>query len=808
MGSLLSDVRYGLRTLLKSPGFTVVAVLALALGVGANTAIFSVVNTVLLQPLPFADSGQIVIIKGRDEKQGTTYDEHSYPNFLDLRNQAQGFANVVAYSGATLFMTGGGEPERVRGLVASADLFPLLGVQPAVGRVYTREEDQPGQKRMIVLSHELWQRRFSGDPQIIGQDIALGSNAATVTGVMPPGFKFPVGSQAECWMALGPTLSANSVQGRGAVYLDMAARLKPGVTLAQGQVEAATIAQRLAGQYPRTNANQSLALVPMHENLVGNLRPALLVLLGAVGLVLLIACANVANLLLVRASGRQKEIAVRSALGASRWRIVRQLLIESLLLALAGGALGLLFAVWGVEALVAASPADIPRVGEVGLEARVLGFTVAVTLLTGIVFGLVPAWQASKADLNESLKEGGRGSTEGAGRNRLRGALVVAEVALSLVLLVGAGLLIQSFWNLLNVSPGFEPRRVLAADVVTLNQKYPEAAQQANFFREVLDGVAALPGVEAVGAIYPLPFGGSFEAYTFQIEGRPPAAPNEAPVADFRVVTSDYFRAMSIPLARGRAFDERDGKDAPPVVIINESFARQHFAGEDPLGKRITFGSSGNPTREIVGVVGDVRHAGLDEATNPEYYVSYLQNPISRMTVVTRAASSDPAALAPSIRGAIRQVNSGQPVYNVRTMDQLLAQSLARRRFNMILLGVFAGLALALAAIGLYGVMSYTVAQRTHEIGIRLALGAQKGDVLRLVVGQGLLLAVVGVGLGLAVAFAATRLLATLLYGVSATSVTVFASVSLLLLLVALLACYVPARRATRVDPMIALRYE
>ncbi|HEV3469192.1 MAG TPA: ABC transporter permease [Pyrinomonadaceae bacterium] len=811
MGTFLSDIRYGARTLWKAPGFTTVAVVALALGIGANSAIFSVVNAIILRPLPYPEPERLVAVSGRDTREGTDYWQHSYPNFVDLREQREVFEHVTAYSRASFFLIEGEDPERIVGAVSTHDLFGVLGVRPALGRAFTADEDRPGAPRVIVLGHRLWQRRFGGDPAAVGREIRLGSYTATVVGVMPPGFEFPLGSRAEAWMPLGPAIPAATLAARDSVYLDLVGRLREGVSVERARAEVQTIGARLAAQYPDSNANQSFGLTPMHENLVGNLRRALFVLLGAVAFVLLIACANVANLLLVRAAGRQKELAVRTALGAGRWRIMRQLLTESLLLAVLGGGLGLLLAMWGTDLLVSLAPADIPRTAEVGLDARVLLFTLGVTALTGVVFGLAPAWQASKADLNETLKEGGRGSTEGT-KGRLRGALVVAEVAVSLVLLVCAGLLGQSFLKLLSVEPGFEARGVLTADVVTLGKSFPERSQQAAFFSEVLARVAAVPGVEAVGAVNPLPLGGNFNTYSFRIEGRPAPAPGEAPVSDFRTAAPGYFRAMGIPVLRGRAFDERDTEKSPPVMLVNEALARKYFPGEDPLGKRITTGDSGsgNPplTREVVGVVGDVRHAGLEEETTPESYVSYLQRPVSVMTVVARAAGGDAEALAASVRGAIREVNREQPVYNVRTMEQLLAESVARRRFNMTLLAVFAGLALALAAVGLYGVMSYTVTQRTHEIGIRVALGAQAADVVRLVVGQGMALALAGVAVGLFGAFALTRLMASLLYGVSATDATVYAAVALLLSSVAFLASYLPARRAARVDPMVALRHE
>jgi putative ABC transport system permease protein len=810
MRTLWQDIRYAARTLRKNAGFTLVAVAALALGIGANTAIFSVVNAVLLRPLPFEEPGRIVYLTGRAGADGAPTRVFSYPNFLDVKSQARVFEHAAAYGRAQQFLTEGDEPERVQGAYVSAEMFPLLGVGPALGRAFTADEDQPGAPRVVVLGHGLWERRFGSDPSVVGREVQFASGPATVVGVMPRGFKFPVEErQTEFWMAFARNVPAGQLSNRGAVFLEVVARLAPGVTHEQARAEADVLARRLAEQHPADNTGLGIVVTPLHESLVGETRTALLILLGAVGLVLLIACANVANLLLARAASRQKEIAVRTALGASRLRIVRQLLTESLLLALAGGALGLLLALWGVDLLAAASPADIPRVGEIGLDPWVLLFTLGTSLVTGVVFGLVPAWQASKAEVHDALKEGGRGSTEG-GRGRVRAVLVVSEVALSLVLLVGAGLLLRSFAQLLDVSPGFESRNLLAADVA-FGTTYKEDAQRVAFVREALARASAAPGVRAVGAVDPLPLGGNFTAYSFEVEGRTPARPGEEPDAQHRVVTPDYFRAMAIPVRRGRVFAERDDARAPFVVVVNETFVRRYFGGEEPLGRRLRFdtggGATDNPLVEIVGVVGDVRHAGLEAPPDPEMYVPFAQSPRARMSFVART-EADPLAAAPALRAALRQLDARQPVYNVRPMEQLLSQSVARRRFNLALLALFASVALALAAVGIYGVMAYTVEQRRHEIGIRLALGAQARDVFRLVVGQGMGLALAGIGLGLVAALAATRLMSSLLYGVSAADPLTYAGIALLLAGVAFAACYLPARRASRVDPMDALRQE
>ncbi|MFL6227272.1 MAG: ABC transporter permease [Pyrinomonadaceae bacterium] len=811
MNNLWQDVRYGWRSLRKSPGFTVVAVLALALGIGANSAIFSVVNAVVLRPLPFDHPERLTAVLSRNEKDGSVGSDEAYPNYVDLRDQCQTCEGVAAYGFVTMFLTAAdGEPERVRGIDASAELLPMLGVQPELGRFYTREEDQAGAARVIVLAHDFWRRSFGGNPKIIGQQVPMGSSPATVIGVMPAGFKFPVeAKEVDFWMPLAPLLSKNDLTRRDYVSLQFVAKMKAGATIAQTQSEIETISRRLQSQYPATNTALVFFVRPLRDALVGDVRTALFVLLGAVAFVLLIACVNVANLLLARASARAKEISVRTALGASRWRIVRQMLTESLLLSIVGGALGLLFATWGVALLVGASPADLPRAGEINLDARVVVFTAAVTLLTGLVFGLAPALSASKIDISDALKEGGRSGSDGASHNRLRSALIVAEVALSLVLLVGAGLLAQSFRHLLDVKPGFDPDNLVTMDVVPRRSRYPQDAQRVQFFQDFLQKAKALPGVESVGLVDPLPLGGNFEAWDFQIEGRPPAAPGVNQNADRRVIDPDYFRAMKIPVVRGRAFGDGDAATATPVIIINDSLARKYFAGEDAVGKRLVFaGGTVSGAREIVGVVGDVRHAGLEAETTPEIYVPFTQVATSRLTVVARARSGDPAGVTAALRGVIRQTDKDSPIYNVHTMNELLSASVARRRFNMILLGSFAALALLLASLGIYGVISYTVTQRTHEIGIRVALGAQASDVLRMVLGQGMILTFVGVGVGLVGAFALTRVMSSLLFGVSATDPLTFAVVALLLPAVALVSCLIPARRATRVDPMVALRYE
>jgi putative ABC transport system permease protein len=812
MGTLLQDLKYGGRALARSPAFTLVAVLALALGVGANSAIFSVVDAVLLRPLPYPDPEKLFTVLVRNETQGGESDAQSYPNFRDLRDQCASCEQVVTYfGGSTFFSQNGEEPEQLRGIFATADLFPMLGAQPLHGRAYTREEDQAGAQRTVVLSHALWQRRFGGDPGIVGRVIPLGRGPTTIVGVMPPDFRFPADRpNIDFWAAATPALAPSDLNVRDNVSLTVVGRAKAGATLEQVQSETGTIARRLQAQYPDTNTGIGFFIRPLHEDMVGDLKAALLILLGAVGCVLLIACANVANLLLARAASRSKEISIRTALGASRARIVRQLLTESLLLSALGGGLGLLLAMWGVDALVAASPADIPRINDVGLNARVVLFTAGVSLLTGLVFGLAPALQASKADITEALKEGGKGTSEGSRRNRLRSALVVAEIAVSLVLLVGAGLLAQSFVRLLDVNFGLDPRNLFTMDTVARAARFPTEEARVQFFRGFLERARAVPNVESVALIDILPLGGSFEAYNFNVEGRAPFAPGQAPTADRRIVSPNYHETARVPLLKGRLLTEQDRAGAQPVMLINETFARRIFAGEEPVGRRLVFGTGAQAVvREIVGVVGDVRHAGLEQEAGLEYYLPFGQHNFARMTVVARAAEgTDPNALAAPLRAIVREADGGAPVFNVRTMDQLLSRSVARRRFQMLLLGGFAAAALLLAALGIYGVMSYAVTQRTHEIGVRVALGARPADVLRMIVGQGMLLAALGVGAGLAAAFALTRVMRSLLYEVSATDPATFAAVAAVLAAVAFVSCYLPARRATKVDPMVALRYE
>ena len=805
MNSLLRDLSYGFRMLAKSPGFTAVAVLALALGIGANSAIFSTVNAMLLRPLPYKDSERLVEVWEHRPLQNRDRTVVSPAEFIHWREQAKSFEHIAAISFVLHNLTGDGEPEQIQSVQVSASFFPLLGVSPIAGRTFLEEEDQPGRNRVAVISYGLWQRRFGGDPAIVDQQITLDGNKFTVVGIMPSGFQFP--QLVELWEPIAFPAAARDSQSNH--YLEVFARVKPELGIEQAQAEMAGIASLLEQARPDSSTGHQVRLVSLHEQIVGDSRAALLVLLAAVAFVLLIACANVANLMLARAASRQKEMAIRTALGAGRWRIVRQLLVESLLLASIGGALGLLLAWWGIDLLVALAPDGTPRLDEIKLDASVFGFTLVISLLTGVLFGLAPAMQSSRPDLNEALKEGGRGSTEGARRNRLRSALVITEVALTLVLMVGAGLMLKSFYRLSKVDPGYDPSNLLTMEITLPGSKYAKSAQTLAFYDELLRRVESLHEVRAAGAVDVLPLSGNNSSSTVTIEGQPPAPPGERPAANRRIITPNYFRAMGMSLLEGRAFTPNDTDQATRVTIISETMARRFWPGQKALGKRFKFGApeNNNPWMEIVGVVADVKHTSLNEETRPETYLPITQSPTRAMTLVTRT-TNDPFDMVPVLRGQVLEVDQDQPVGSVASMEQLVSRSLAPWRFSMMLLGSFAALALVLAAVGIYGVISYSVAQRTHEIGIRMALGAQSADVLKQVVGKGMTLVLIGVGLGVAAAVALTQLISTLLYSVSPTDVTTFTIISLALAGVALAACFVPARRATKVDPLIALKHE
>jgi putative ABC transport system permease protein len=802
METIFQDLRYGVRMLAKSPGFTIVAVIALALGIGANTAIFSVVNTVLLRPLPYSDSDKLMTLRSYHIPKHPDFSV-SPGDFLEWQKQNTVFEGMGAYRTSSYNLIGTGEPERLRAGRISAGLITMLGVNPAKGRDFLPEEDQDGRGKVAIISHGLWQRRFGRDPDILGQSLTLSGNSFTIIAVMPPAFKFP-DANVDLWTPIA--FDADEQQSHGAHYISVIARLKPGVTVSQAQSEMDAIAGRMREQFADSNSGWYARVTPLLDYAVRKIKPLLIVLQIAVIFVLLIACANVANLLLGRAAARQKEIAIRTAMGAGRWRIIRQLLTESVLLAILGGGVGLILAVWGIDALLALAPEDLPRVEDVTIDRYALLFTFGVTILTGVVFGLAPALQASKLNLNETLKDAGRGSTGGVHRQRVRNVLVIAEVALALVLLVGGGLMMRSFIRLLEVNPGFNPKNVLTVNISLPQKKYSEGEQQNAFLKQLVENVAALPGAQSVGATDVLPIVNDF-VLGFVIEGRAGMQNADLPTTNYYGVTPDYFKAMGIPLLRGRVFTEHDTKNSTRVVVINETMAQRYFPDEDPIGKRIHVTMGPETWREIVGIVGDVKQHGLDQATPPQSYEPFAQEPSSFITLVVRS-DSDPTKLSAAIRSQVLALDKEQPVYGITRLEQTLANSVAQQRFSMLLLGIFATVALVLAAVGLYGVMAYSVTQRTHELGIRMALGASSRDVLGLVVGHALALTLIGVGIGLTAAFFLTRLMESLLFAVSATDPVTFAAISAMLTGVSLLASYIPARRAMKVDPMIALRYE
>jgi putative ABC transport system permease protein len=810
MNSLLKDLRYGLRMLAKNPGSTLVAVLALALGIGANSAIFSVVNAVLLRPLRYRDPAHLVVIWETKLSKGISQEFVSPPDYRDWLEQQRVFDQVAALRAQPAVLTGGQLPERVETALVSPSAFELLGAKAALGRTFFSAEDQPGRNRVAVLSYGLWQRRFGADSGILGKTVIVDGNSFTVVGVTPRDFRL-LDTPSELWMPY--TLDAKELSQRGFHTLRVIGHLKSGVSPEQASAEMRSIAGRIEQQYADTNSGWSTKIVGLRDQLVGDIGPTLWTLLGAVVFVLLIACANVANLLLARAGSREKEIALRTALGANPGRLVRQLLTESVLLGLAGGLVGLALAAWGVSLLEQFGPSNLPRLEEVTIDWRVLAFTLSMSVLTGIVFGLAPALSSVRSDLNSILKTSGRGTTGGRSRARWRNALVVSEVASCVVLLAGAGLLIRSFARLESVNPGFRPDHVLTMQIALPETRY-SGQKIALFYQQLVERLHSLAGVQYAGIARNLPLSGSDASLNFVIENRPVASSAEQSRAKYRAASADYFAALGIPLVRGRYFDRTDGDKTPGVVIVNNTMARRFWPGDDPVGKRMKAGFDGSQWCTIVGIVGDVKHTGLDAETNAEMYYHYRQIPPElmgfvegTMTLVLRT-QVEPNSMVAAVRGEVQKLDADLAVFNVKSMQDLVGGSLAQPRFRTLLLGVFAAVALILAATGLYGVIAYAVTQRTNELGVRMALGAQKSDVLKLVVGEGAQLAALGIGIGLVVAFPLMRIISRLLFGVNAADPVTFGATTLVILLVTVAASYLPALRAIKVDPVVALRSE
>ncbi len=811
MDTLLKDIRYGWRGLMQRPGFTAIVVITLALGIGASTAIFSVVNSVMLRRLPYPTADRIVAIQELSSEGRPI--QVTAANFYDWRQQNSVFEHLAAIKNTNANLVLEDQAERIDVAQTSANFFDVFAATPQHGRLFIPADEQAGHEPVVVISDLLWRRRFGGNPSLIGKPITLDGRNYTVVGIAPAGFQYP--DKTEAWLPplrLVPELNPNMdvTQARGMGYLAAVALLKPGVSLPQAASEMETITARLRQQYPETNNRRFNRVVSLPEHLLGDSRKMLWLLFGAVMFVLLIACANVANLLLANAAGRQKEMAIRSALGASRLRVMRQLLTESAMLALVGGGLGLLLSVWGVSLITKLLPQDFPRVHEIGMDWRVLGFTLAASMLTGLLFGFAPALHVSRADVQEAMKETGRGSTGGLRRSRLRHGLIIAEVALSVVLLAGAGLLFRSFLHLQAVDAGFSAHQVLTARLSPSGTNFSEDADFVNFYDKVLQRLNAVPGVQYSGAINTLPLSKG-PTTSFRIEGRPVQTRDNWARTNFRSVTNDYFHAMSIPLLQGRSFSAQDNQTTPFVTVINELVAQREFPGENPIGKRITFGRVDSRQQpvwfEIVGIAASIRSAELREDPESELYFSANQNPFESMSLVIRS-SVEPASLSASVRQIVNEVDKSVPVSDVKTMDHIVSESVTQPRFNLFLLGLFSGLALVLSVAGIYGVTAYTVTQRTHELGIRIALGAQVGDVLRMIMGQGMTVIGIGIAIGLAAAFLLMRFMNSLLFGVSATDPFTFAGITAVLIAAGLLACYVPARRATKVDPLIALRSE
>jgi len=801
MENLISDLRYGFRLLLQKPSISILAITTLAVGIGANTAIFSVVDGVVLRPLPYEEPEELVMVwQDHTRLDGPATEWASPDNFFDWRDQNDVFEGMFAIGGFRRTLTGRDVPEVVTGAVASHDVLSILGVEPIHGRGFTPDEDVAGAPRTILLGYEFWQRRFEGSTAVVGEAIILNETPTTVVGILPPSLTLPVVGEVD---ALAPLrLDSTNSCGRGCVTLRVVARLRDGVALSRARSEMNTVATRLENDYPNENSGVGVHLVPLHEDVVGPVRAGLFLLLGAVGLVLLIACANVASLMLTRAADRGREVATRVAIGASRRRLLAQMLTESLVLAALGSALGVVLAMWGVWFLQSMVPAEVPRFGDVTVDGRALAFTVMSGILAGVLFGLVPALRASKPDVAGSLKEGARGS--GVGSIRFRNALVIAEVAVALALLIGSGLLIQSFSTLMNVDMGFSTDDVLTARLSLTGASYEEPEQRNAFVGRLLSNVSALPGVSGASVINVLPLGGNNADAGFRIEGRPPPRPNQGPVAWYRPVSPEYFDTMGVRIVEGRGFLATDDSEASPVVLINEAARKRYWGEDDPLLTMVEFGRQ---RRQIVGIVADTKHFGLDTSERPAMYLPYQQLPSRNMSLMV-ASGTEPQALTAGIRAAVSELDPTLAVSNVMTMKELIARSVARPRMVTTLLATFALVALTLAAIGLYGVMSYSVRSRTQEIGLRIALGASTGDVLKGAVGRGMALMLAGSALGLVAAFVLTRYMESLLFGVSRTDPMSFVLGPSILGLVALVACYVPARRAARVDPVVALRNE
>jgi putative ABC transport system permease protein len=814
----MQSIRLAFRSLFKTPGFTAVAIITIALAIGANTAVFSLVNALLIRPLPYKSSDQLVLIWEKFPKQNLERIPVSAPEYMDYVNELN-TVEIAGFNYVDLNLTGGETPERISGAVVAPSLFPVLGVEPIRGRVFAPEEFGEGKDNAVVISERLWQRRFNRDPELVGKQLSLNGSSLTVVGIMPANFEFPLpifnvqggtfGQRVDIWKPIAFT--KNELESRGSRSYGVVGRLKPGATLAQARAELATVIANWRARYPdnyRGSSSFDSALYPFQDQVVGPMRTALLILTGAVALVLLIACANLTTMLLARASAREREFAIRVALGAGPAQLLRQTLTESVLLAVLGGFAGTLLAIWGVNLLRALGSTTVPRIAEANLDLRVLLVTLTVSVVTGVLFGLIPALSTVKPELTESLKEGGRGSTSGIRRNRVRNVLVIAEIALALVLLVGSGLLLKSFIRLQNVNPGFEPRNVVTMEISLPVAKYARGKPVADFYAELIRRVSALPGVGAAGLTSILPLSGDNSDSSFAIEGRDPRQSGTVyPDEEIRAVSPDYLKALKVPLIRGRFFDDRDNEDAPLAALVNDTFARKWFPGEDPVGKRITFSDTRKPDIKwitIVGIVGDIRHRGLDVEPKPEYYLPHAQNAYRGMILAVRSAQ-DPRSLTTAIRNELHRLDPELPAANVRTLEQVTSESIAPRRLSVTLLGVFAVLALILASIGIYGVMSFLVVQRTHEMGVRMALGAQRSDVLRLVIGRAAKLVIIGTGTGLLLGFFSSRALGALLYNVGAFDLMTFAGVTLALCAVSLVASYIPALQATRADPMIAL---